>query len=82
LYIQAPTSYAVLQFLRDLKPSMESLVPKFEAEGFDDEMLRTVTSWPNGDVDELLQALTDAKVMSTIQRVIVKKGIIALRAAS
>jgi hypothetical protein len=44
--------------------------------------LRTVTSWPNGDVDELLQALTDAKVMSTIQRVIVKKGIIALRAAS
>jgi hypothetical protein len=61
---------------------MEHLFPKFEAESFDDEMLYTVTSWPNEVIDELLKDLTQAGVMSTVQRFVVKKGIVALRGIS
>ena len=61
---------------------MERLFPKFEAEGFDDEMLQTVRSWPNEDIDEMLKALATAGVMSTAQRVVVKRGIVALRATN
>jgi hypothetical protein len=56
---------------------MERLFPKFQEEGFDDEMLHTVASWPDQDIDELLRALTKAGVMSTTQCFIVKRGIIA-----
>ena len=58
---------------------MERLFPKFEAESFDDEMLEAVISWPDEDIDELLKDLTAAGVMSTVQRFVVKKGLVALR---
>lgn len=61
---------------------MERLFPKFEAESFDDEMLHTVASWPEEDVDEFLKDLTQAGVMTTVQRFVVKKGIVALRGTS
>jgi hypothetical protein len=61
---------------------MERLYSKFEAESFDDEMLNTVTSWTDADIDELLLDLTRAGVMSTVQRFVVKRGIVALRATT
>ena len=69
----------MLQFLQSLEPSMELLFPKFEAECFDDKMLQTVISWPDEDIDELLKDLTATGVMSTVQRFVVKKGLVVIR---
>ena len=77
--LAAPTSGNVLRFLQGLKPSMERLFPAFEAGSFDDEMLRAVTNWPDGEINELLRDLAKSGFMSDPQRFVVYKGIIALR---
>lgn len=61
---------------------MERLFPKFQAESFDDEMLQSITSWPDEDVNELLGEWTKAGVVGIAQRFIVKKGLLRLRAGA
>ena len=68
----------MLQFLQNLEPSMELLFLKFEAECFNDKMLQTVISWPDEDINKLLRDLTAAGIMSTIQCLVVKKGLVAM----
>lgn len=59
---------------------MERLFPKFQAESFDDEMLQTVASWEDSEINDLLGDLTQAGVLGIAQRFIVKKGLARLRA--
>jgi hypothetical protein len=62
-----------------LQPNLERLFPKFQAEDFDDEMFRTVTSWSNEEVNDLLKEWVKAGVLGVAQQFIVKKGLIRLR---
>jgi hypothetical protein len=61
---------------------MERLFPRFQAESFDDEMLQSVTSWPDDEINELLGEWTKAGVLGIAQRFIFKRGLVRLRAAT
>jgi len=53
---------------------MERLFPTFEAQSFDDEMLRAVTNWPDEKIDEFLRDLTKSGFMKDTHRLIVLHG--------
>jgi hypothetical protein len=62
-----------------LQPNLERLLPKFQAEDFDDDMLYAVASWSNEEVNELLKEWVKAGVMGVAQQFIFKRGLIRLR---
>ena len=70
---------AVLEFLQGLQPNLERLFPKLQAEDFDDEMLYTVASWTDEEINELLKEWVKAGVLGVAQQFVFKKGLILLR---